>query len=591
MNAVRRPRGRDVRQPLRTSRAPTGRSQFLLGALALAFLALLGRAAYVQVVNNGFFQNKAERRIVERQEVPANRGRILDRNGLLLASSVPVHSIWGNPRVLRGATLDKRQQEAYTRLPGLLDLTPEEFNKRLNAKENNPSVLQDGMDELLAKQVAALGIPGIEHRVVHVRKYPEGAAAAHVVGVLYTDSKKGQAGAELVFDRLLTGQAGSRRVFKDQLGRVVGTVGEAEKPVDGQDIHLSIDSKIQFFAYQKLREAVQHHKARAGSAVVLDAQTGEALALASYPSYDPENRRGLSSTALQHPALSAAFEPGSVMKPVTAAMSLETGRVTPRTVIDTSPGTYRLGTFTISDTRNYGALTVEGVVQKSSNVGSIKLAQRLTPQQMWETYSTLGFGRKPDFAFPDVATGRLRHWKNWHFTEQATMSYGYGLSASLFQMAHAYTAFAGDGHIKPATLVKVDDAQAQHPGVPVFSAKTTQAVRRMLALAAGTGGTGRLAQTVGYSMGGKTGTARKQEGKTYSKEKYRTWFVGMAPIEKPRIVVAVMIDEPRIGGAVGGLVAAPVFSEVAQNALRIMKVQPDLAITPGIVSAQVQGGN
>jgi cell division protein FtsI (penicillin-binding protein 3) len=374
-------------------------------------------------------------------------------------------------------------------------------------------------------------------------------------------------------------------VIKDRLGRVVEDVGEQVPPVDGRDLQLSIDSKVQFFAYQKLRDAVQVNKAKAGSVVVLDSITGEVLALANYPSYQPEKRQNLSGEQLRNRAITDMFEPGSTMKPITVAAALEAGRVTPNTVIETGPGKYNIGGFTISDTHNYGSLTVEGVIQKSSNVGALKISQKMSPREMWDTYTALGYGQKPQLQFPGAVTGRLRPWKTWRPIEQATMAYGYGLSASLFQMAHSYTAFAHDGQIIPTTMLKSNEPVT---GIKVFSVQNAAAIRKMLQMAAGPGGTGQKAQTVGYSVGGKSGTAHKQVGKGYASNKYRSWFTGMAPIDKPRIVVAVMIDEPSAGQYYGGAVAAPVFSEVVQQTLRMMAVEPDMAVKPQIVVQAVE---
>jgi cell division protein FtsI (penicillin-binding protein 3) len=395
----------------------------------------------------------------------------------------------------------------------------------------------------------------------------------------------GQEGIELSFNKELAGKAGSRRVIKDRLGRVVEGVGEQVPPVEGKDIQLSVDSKVQFFAYQKLRDAVTARKAKAGSVVVLDAITGEVLALANYPSYVPDKRQNLTGEQLRNRALTDTFEPGSTMKPITVAMALEAGRVKPQTLVETGPGRFSIGGFTISDTHNYGTLTVEGVIQKSSNVGALKIAQKMSPHEMWDTYTALGYGQKPQIQFPGAVTGRLRPWKNWRPVEQATMAYGYGLSASLFQMAHSYTSFAHDGQIIPVTMLKSSEPAV---GVRVFSAENAYAVRRMLQMAAAPGGTGQLAQTVGYSVGGKSGTAHKQVGKGYASNKYRAWFTGMAPIESPRIIVAVMIDEPSDGQYYGGLAAAPVFSEVVQQTLRMMGVQPDVSVKPQIVTQAVE---
>ena len=574
---------RDIRytsSPLLASKTPVWRSKFIVAMLALAFIGLIARAAYVQVFGNAFFQRQGEVRFARTLEMPASRGRIFDRNGLLLASSVVAPSIWAIPEDV------DRNPAKLQQLAKLLGMPLADLNKRLSNEDKTFVWLKRQVDEPVAKQIAELKIAGIYQRKEYKRRYPEGEAATHVVGFANVENK-GLEGAELSFEKQLAGKPGSRRVIKDRLGRVVEAVGDEVPPVDGQDIQLSIDSKVQFFAYQKLRDAVTANKAKSGSVVVLDAQTGEVLALANYPSYSPDNRRNLSGAQLRNIAVTDTFEPGSIMKPITVAMALEAGKVTPQTSIPTAPGFYKLDKFTIRDTRNHGTLTVEGVVQKSSNVGSLKIAQRLSAQEMWETYGALGYGRKPDLAFPGAATGRVRHWKSWKPVEQATMSYGYGLSASLFQMAHSYTVFSHDGAIIPATLLKAPEG-AEVQGVRVFSEKNARAVRKMLEMAAGPGGTGQRAQTVGYSVGGKSGTARKQQGKGYAANKYRAWFAGMAPIDKPRVIVAVMVDEPSNGVYYGGAVAAPVFSEVVQQTLRIMGVQPDMAVKPAIVAEQVE---
>ena len=574
---------RDIRytsSPLLASKTPVWRSKFIVAMLALAFIVLIGRAAYVQVFGNAFFQRQGEVRFARTLDMPASRGRIFDRNGLLLASSVGAPSIWAIPEDV------ERDQAKLQQLAKLLGMPMADLNKRLANEDKSFVWIKRQVDEPVAKQIAELKIPGIHQRREYKRKYPEGEAAAHVVGFANVENH-GQEGAELSFDKELAGKPGSRRVIKDRLGRAVEAVGDEVPPVDGKDIQLSIDSKVQFFAYQKLRDSVLAHKAKSGSVVVLDAQTGEVLALANYPSYSPDNRKNLTGAQLRNIALTDTFEPGSTMKPITVGIALEAGRVTPQTMVNTSPGSYQLDRFTIRDTHNYGNLTVEGVIQKSSNVGALKIAQKLRPQEMWETYSALGYGRKPDLAFPGAATGRVRYWKNWKPVEQATMSYGYGLSASLFQMVHSYTAFSHGGEVIPATLLKLD-ANTPIQGVKVFSDKNARAIRKMLAMAAGPGGTGQRAQTVGYSVGGKSGTARKQVGKGYASNKYRAWFTGMAPIESPRLIVGVMIDEPSNGTYYGGTVAAPVFSEVVQQTLRIMGVQPDVAVKPAIVAEQVQ---
>ncbi len=568
--------------PLLASKTPLWRSQFIVALVALGFLALIGRAAYVQVFGNAFFQRQGEVRFARTLELPANRGRILDRNGLILASSVPAASIWAIPEDVE--TDNPEVKPKLKQLARLMGMPLPALMAKLADEDKTFVWIKRQLDWAVGQQIQALGIKGIYQRKEYKRQYPEGEAAAHVVGFTNVEDH-GQEGMELAFDKELAGKPGSRRVIKDRLGRVVEGVGAEVPPVDGRDMQLSIDSKVQFFAYQKLRDTVAEHKAKAGSVVVLDAHTGEVLALANYPSYDPGSRGRLTGEQLRNRAITDTFEPGSTMKPITIGLALNSGRVRPETVIDTSPGRLTITGSTISDTHSYGALTVEGVVQKSSNVGTTKIAMQMPAREMWETFSAVGFGQKPQIAFPGAVSGRLRPYKSWRPIEQATMSYGYGLSASLFQMARSYTVFANGGKVIPATMLKTDEPAV---GVPVFSERTANQVRKMLQMAAGPGGTGQKAQTVGYSVGGKSGTARKQVGKSYATGKYRAWFTGLAPVDKPRIIVAVMIDEPSNGVIYGGAVAAPVFSEVVQQTLRMMSVAPDMAVQPLIVTNAVE---
>ena len=567
--------------PLLTSRTPVWRSKFSVGALALGFVGLGARAAYIQVFNNDFFQHQGEVRYNRTLELPANRGRILDRNGLILASSVPAPSIWAIPEDVSLEDGERKQ------LAKLLGIPEAELAKKLADEDKSFVWLKRQIDPDNAKKIAELNFKGIYQRTEYRRQYPEGEAAAHVVGFTNVEDN-GQEGVELLFNSALLGRAGSRHVIKDRLGHAVEQVGETVQPEAGKDVQLSIDTKVQFFAYQKLRDAVLANRAQAGSIVVLDALTGEVLALANYPSYDPEKRVNLSGAQLRNRALTDTFEPGSVMKPFTIGLALNTGRVKTSTVIDTSPGSVTITGATIRDAHPHGALTVEQVIQVSSNVGTTKIAMQMPATEMWETFSSAGFGQKPQIEFPGAVSGRLRPGKTWRPIEQATASYGYGLSASLFQMVRSYTVFSHDGQIIPATLLK---NSTQPAGVPVFTADTAAKVRKMLQMAAGPGGTGPKAQTAGYSVGGKSGTAYKQVGKGYGSDgnrKYRSWFVGMAPIDQPRIVVGVMLDEPSAGKYFGGDVAAPVFSEAVQQTLRVMGVQPDIAIRPQITAAAVQ---
>ena len=567
--------------PLLASKTPVWRSKFVVAAIALAFAGLAGRAVYVQVLGNEFFQKQGEVRFARTLELPANRGRILDRNGLILASSVPALSIWAIPE---DVVATKAQ---LVELARLLNIPLAELHKKLADEDKNFVWIKRQVDDEVAKKITALGIKGIYQRKEYKRQYPEGETIAHVVGFTNVEDR-GQEGMELAFNKELAGRAGSRRVIKDRLGRVVEDIREQVPPVDGKDLQLSIDSKMQFVAYQKVRDAVIANKAVAGSVVMLDAITGEVLAMANYPSYVPDKRQNLTGNQLRNRALTDTFEPGSVMKAFTVGLALESGRVKPLTPIQTAPGRLQITGSTISDAHPHGVLTVQQVLQKSSNVGTVKMAMQMQPREMWDVFSQAGFGQKPQIAFPGVVSGRLRPYKTWRPIEQATMSYGYGLSASLFQMARAYTVFGHDGQIISATLLKSDEAAT---GVQVFSSKTASEVRTMLQMAAGPGGTGQKAQTLGYSVGGKSGTAYKQVGKSYGTDKdrkYRGWFVGMAPIDKPRVIVAVMIDEPRAGKYYGGDVAAPVFSELVQQALRMKGVQPDMSVKPQIVTNAVE---
>lgn len=614
------PTVRYATSPLLASRTPPWRVKFLIGAIGLGFAVLIGRAAWIQIVHNQFYLDQGASRYERRIELQATRGRILDRNGELLASSVPAPSLWAIPKDLDASPADLKQ------LAKLLDMPPADLKKRL---DSNPNFvwLRRKVEDKVAQQVAALKIKGVYELREARRQYPEGESAAHIVGFTNIEDE-GQEGIELAYQKQLAGRDGSRHVIKDRLGRPVEAVGDTIPAVDGQAIRLSVDAKIQFYAYQRIRDAVLQHKAKAGSVVVLDAVTGEVLALANVPSYSPGDRRNLTGAQLRNRALTDTFEPGSTMKPIVTSLALETKRVRPDTVIPTAPGRLTIDGSTISDSHAHGDLTVEQVIQKSSNVGTAKMALMMQPREMWEIFTAVGLGRKPQIGFPGAVTGRLRPYKSWRRIEQVTMSYGYGLSASLFQLAQAYTIFATDGELIPMTLIKRDGsgeavtplrktAQASDDGaggprpvlafktafrpgsnedavpapqsepVPVhgtrvISPETARAVRKMLNLVTLAGGTAPKAQALGYSVGGKTGTAHKQEGRGYSGNKYRAWFVGIAPISKPRIVVAVMVDEPSNGVYYGGDVAAPVFSQVVQQTLHRLGVVPDLEVQPQI---------
>jgi cell division protein FtsI (penicillin-binding protein 3) len=617
------PTVRYATSPLLASRTPPWRVKFMIGTIGLGFAVLIGRAVWIQIIHNDFYLQQGASRYERRIDLQANRGRILDRNGDMLASSVPSPSLWAIPK-----DMDASRDELKA-LGKLLDMPLADLQKRLSSSPNFVW-LRRKVDDGVAEKVATLKIKGVYELRESKRQYPEGEAAAHIVGFTNIEDE-GQEGIELAYQKQLAGRDGARHVIKDRLGRVVEAVGDLVPAEDGQAIRLSIDAKIQFYAYQRIRDAVALHKAKAGSVVVLDSVTGEVLALANVPSYTPDDRRNLTGAQLRNRALTDTFEPGSTMKPLIASIALETKRVTPNTIISTAPGHLTIDGSTISDSHPHGDLTVEEVIQKSSNVGTAKMALTMQPREMWEMFTAVGLGQKPQIGFPGVVTGRLRPYKSWRRIEQVTMSYGYGLSASLFQLAHAYTIFASDGELIPISLLKregsgddrelsrkVAKTDADRPvlafktafrpqavsssvaeaspagsdeliqihGTRVISPETAREVRKMLNMVTGPGGTAPKAQTQGYSVGGKTGTAHKVEGKGYAGNKYRSWFVGIAPISKPRIVVAVMVDEPGDGIYFGGDVAAPVFSQVVQQTLNRLGVLPDMEVQARIISNQ-----
>ena len=551
------------------------RSRMMLALVFAGFMALIARAVYLQAWNNDFLQQKGESRYSRVIEISAYRGKITDRNGEILASSTPVKSVWAIPEDVRAT------REQIRELARIMEMPLSELETKLGDQDRDFVYLKRQLPPEQAERVTQLGIPGVYQQREFRRYYPAGEVAAHVLGFTGVD-EAGQEGIELAFQHDLAGHPGSRRVIKDRRGNVIEDVASVRTPREGQDLALSLDSKIQYLAYRELKAAVELHKAKAGGVVVLDALTGEVLALANLPVFNPNNRANLTGVQLRNRVLTDTFEPGSTIKPFTIAAALELGRVSPGTVIQTAPGRLSVGSSTISDAHPHGPLTVAEVIQKSSNVGTAKMAMQMDRQEMWDLFNKVGFGVVPKVQFPGAVSGRLRPAKSWRPIEQVTMSYGYGLSASLLQLARAYTVFARDGDIVAATFVKTD---APVTGTRVVQPEVARAVRAMLEMAAGPGGTAPRAQTMGYRVAGKTGTAHKQEGHGYAEKKYRASFVGFAPASAPRIIVAVMIDEPSAGKYFGGDVAAPVFSSVVGGTLRVLGVAPDAPMKPIVLPA------
>lgn len=532
-----------------------------------AFLALVGRGFYLQVINNDFLQQKGDSRYLRDIEISASRGKIVDRNGDMLAVSTPMKTIWAIPGDARQMSGEQKRQ-----LAGLLDMSVRELDAKI-AVEKTFTFIKRQVSPEVADRIATQKFPGVHQEREYRRFYPTGDMTAHIVGFTGVDDK-GLEGVELAFQSSLLGRPGSRTVIRDRRGNIVEDVGATKPPQDGKDVRLALDSKIQYLAYSQLKEAVDKHSAKAGGAIVIDARNGEILALANWPTYNPNNRERLSGAQLRNRAITDTYEPGSVMKPFTAALALEKGKVRFDTVINCA-GKLTIGPASISDAHSHGALTVAQVIQKSSNVGTAKIALGFSPKEMWDLFDSLGFGQAPNLGFPGEVSGRLRPWKNWRPIEQATMSYGHGIAVSLVQMARAYTVFAHEGELMPLSLTKIDDTPPH--GTPIFSPQTARELRAMLEMAAGPEGTAPKARVPGYRVGGKTGTAYKVEGGVYAR-KYVASFVGLAPISEPRLVVAVMIDEPTAGGHYGGDVAGPAFSQIMSGALRTLGVPPDAPV-------------
>ncbi|NPT44500.1 penicillin-binding protein 2 [Paraburkholderia sp. 1N] len=569
-----------AKNQLLAARLPMWRSKLVILLVFSAFASLAARAFWVQVVNQDFYVDQGQKRYQRTLELDATRGRIVDRNGSMLAVSLATYEIWASPKLL--------DEASFAPLSKLLDLPLAELRRRLNG-DKTFVLLKRQVNADTADRLNKLGLAGITQIADSKRFYPEGESAAHVVG--FTDIEdNGQEGVELAANEQLLGVPGQREVIRDRLGRVVSETRPLVPAQNGDTIHLTIDRRIQQLAYAQLKDAIAKHHAEAGSVVVLDARNGEILALANYPSFDPNDRARLTGRQLRNRAVVDTFEPGSTIKPVVVALSIDEGKVRPQSIIDTAPGWYKIGPAVIHDTSNHGAMTVAEAVQKSSNIALAKLALNLPAEKIWNKYQEYGLGLRPDLTFPGVASGKVHPYKRWRPIEQATMAYGYGLSTSLLQIAQVYTAYAGNGTMHHVSLLRKDGdsnrsadgnasataaAQSEDKGHAVTTPATARAIRSMLEMAAGPGGTGRAAAVEGYPIGGKTGTARKQVGATYAKNRYRALFVGMAPMSDPRLIVAVMIDDPAGKAFYGGTVAGPVFSGVTGGALQLLGVPPD----------------
>ena len=545
---------------------PAWRRRLLLVVVLSGFAALLGRGIYLQSYHKSFLQEKGDARYSRTLVLSAQRGKITDRNGELLAISSPVESVWANPSDVK---IDAEQTK---KIADLLQLSVEFINQKLANDEREFVYLKRRISPELAAQVMKLGVSGIYLQREYKRYYPAGEVTAHLVGFNGIEDK-GQEGFEYAMDKPLSGKAGSRRVIKDRSGHIIEDLVAVKVPQDGHDVVLSIDRRIQYLAHRELVKAVELHHAQAGAAIVLDARTGEVLAMVNVPTYNPNNPINIQGKS-RNRAIVDIFEPGSTMKPMTVSAGLESGLYQPDTKIQTSPGFLKIGPATIHDSHAHGVLTVAEVIQKSSNVGASKIALSLDPKYMWSMFNQMGFGAKTNIGFPGEASGRVRDYKTWRPIEQATMSFGNGISVTLLQLARAYTAFANDGELKPVSQLKLQEAPV---GVQVFSARTAHNMKDMLEMVVLPGGTALKAQVLGYRIAGKTGTTHKLGPHGYEKNKYVASFVGIAPASNPRLIMAVMIDEPNIANDqyYGGVAAAPVFSAVMADTLRLLAIPQD----------------
>ena len=559
------------------------RRRLLVGLLSGTFVLLSGAVFYRQVIETDFLRNEGERRYLRIGEIAARRGMVTDRNGEPLAVSTPVETVWADPRKL------VQSLNSLPPLAAALGIEPAALREKIESnRERGFLYLKRRVSFEEAREVRLAidqhNIEGVDFETEYRRFYPGAEVFGHVMG--FTDIEdRGQEGVELAYDHHLKSEPGLRRVILDGRRRIVQEIEQIRPPRQGKDLVLSLDRRLQFLAYRELMKAVKEHKAKGGTVVVLDVNTGEVLAMVNQPGYNPNADRDSSGDRRRNRALTDVMEPGSTLKPFVVAAALERGLVTPTTRIATGPGTLRVGSNVVKDVHNYGTLDVTGIITKSSNVGSVKIAQKMDYASLWGLYDQLGFGHATGVGFPGESAGRLRHYSRWRPFEHATMAFGYSLSVTSLQLAQAYSVLAADGIKRPVTLIKRDPALAlgmdeEAPDstsreIRILSADTARKVRAMMETVVSDQGTAKRAQIAGYRVGGKTGTAKKAGPGGYGGGRYQSVFAGFVPAGKPRLVMVVMIDEPGGSAYYGGLVAAPVFQKVMEGALRLFNVPPD----------------
>jgi cell division protein FtsI (penicillin-binding protein 3) len=542
------------------------RRWLILTVFLTATLCLLWRAFDLQISNKEFLRNHGDARALRTVSIPAHRGVISDRNGEPLAVSSPVESIWATPQKLLHSGHD------LLALAKALGMSSQSLKDLLKSRLHREFVyLKRQTQPQLAREIEELNLPGVYMQREYKRFYPSGEITSHLLGFTNVDDK-GQEGLELAFNDWLRGSAGSKRVLKDLLGRVVADVESIDQVSPGKSLSLSIDRRIQYLAYRELKAAVTLHSARAGMLVMLDVESGEVMAMVNQPSYNPNNRRGLTSNRFRNRAITDVFEPGSTLKPFTVAAALQSGLYDENSRIETKPGFLKVSDHTIKDHKNYGNLDLSNILKKSSNVGASKIALSLGPEKIWRTYSSIGFGQSTGSGFPGESAGLLNDYNNWSEVELATMSFGHGIAVTALQLAQAYAVLASGGKLRPISFQKVEGPVAAKQVLPL---DVVEKINLMLETVVQEGGTGLKAAVNGYRVAGKTGTAHKAVAGGYAEDRYMSVFAGLAPVSKPKLVMVVVIDEPQEGEHYGGLVAGPVFSSVMQGALRILNIAPD----------------
>jgi len=557
-------RGAETKQ--QTARRFAGRLTLVGVFFSLLAVSLIARAVHLQVFNKDFLNHQADTRHLRTERISAHRGTITDRNGEPLAISTPVDSIWANPKELAPAV------DRVPQLARLLGIDPQQLIRRVTRSMDKEFLyLKRHLSPEQAQLVLDLKLPGVNVQREYRRYYPAGEVTGHLVGFTNIDDA-GQEGLELAFNHWLAGESGAKRVLKDRLGRSVENVESIRPPHHGKDLQTSIDLRIQYLAYRTLKAAIRQHNAESGSIVILDVKTGEVLAIVNQPTYNPNDRSQFSAARYRNRAITDIFEPGSSIKPLVVAAALESGDYRPSSIVDTAPGFVVVGPKTIEDSRNLGRISLTTILARSSNVGVTKLAMSLEPDQLWNTMTRFGLGTLTSSGFPGESAGLLTHFNHWRPISQATLAYGYGVSVTPLQLAQAYSVLGSDGVFRPISLVALD---APAEGEQVLAAESAAAVRRMLEEVVRPGGTGTKAAVTGYRIAGKTGTAWKFAAGGYSEDKYISIFAGLAPASDPRLAAVVVIDEPTGELYYGSDVAAPVFSDVVSESLRLLAIPPD----------------